>query len=239
MWAPWQLSNADVLRMGQADVMRFIMRCESKEDVQKAITLLKGYRPWYCACPYVSSPPFAPAESAEPTPAFGTRMPKLDVSAGSLLLRACLRCGDLDLALEVLHAHRQLRSSLSKTVCMEVLAALSKEGRTDDMLAAFSYMRTAQPAVVSPKSLGILLAGLGHKGQAAKAAEILLQTRAAGVKPKAFTYRCVSLSLLPPPPPPSLSVQEEGKEGGREGLHVRNRHSPTGIGQRLLPRLNP
>jgi hypothetical protein len=27
--------------------MRFIMQCESKEDAERAVTLLKSYRPWY------------------------------------------------------------------------------------------------------------------------------------------------------------------------------------------------
>jgi len=145
----------------RADVMRFLMRCETKEDVQNAVTLLKAFRPW---------------------------MPKLEVTAGSLLLRACLRAGDLDLAVEVMGAHRQLRAQLSKSVCNDLLAALSKEGRSDEMLTAFSYMRTAQPKVASAKALGIIAAGLGHAGEVSKAVEILLQTRAAGVKPSKFCY---------------------------------------------------
>lgn len=102
-------------------------------------------------------------------------MPKLEVAGGSLLLRACLRAGDLDFALDVLRAHRQLRSALSKSVCLDLLAALSKEGRTDEMLDAFSYMRAAQPGVACPKALGIIGAGLGRKGLAAQATQVLLQ----------------------------------------------------------------
>lgn len=146
----------------RADVMRFIMQCQSKEDAMKAVTLLKAYRPW---------------------------MPKLEPAAGTLLIRACLRSDDLDLALQVLHAHRQLRASLSKAACVDLLTALSKQGRTDDMLTAFAYMRVAQPAVESSKTLVVLVTGLGHAGQVGKAVELLLQTRAAGVKASAFCYR--------------------------------------------------
>ena len=60
----------------------------------------------------------------------------------------------------MLHAHRQLRASLSKSVCLDLLAALSKQGRIDDMLSAFAYMRVAQPAVEGPKALAILAAVL-------------------------------------------------------------------------------
>jgi len=146
----------------KADVMRFIMQCESKEDAEKAATLLKSYGPW---------------------------MPKLDAAGGSLLIRACLRAEEVDLALDVLRAHRQLRSFLSKSVCIDLLVALSKQGRTDEMLDAFSYMRAAQPGVACPKALGVVTAGLGRKGLAAQATQIFLQTRAAGVKPNKFCYR--------------------------------------------------
>ena len=74
-------------------------------------------------------------------------MPKLEPEAGGLLIRACLRAGDLDMALEILSAHRQLRAALSKAVCNDLLIELGKAARIDDMLAAFSYMRTAQVSV--------------------------------------------------------------------------------------------
>jgi hypothetical protein len=43
---------------------------------------------------------------------------------------------------------------------LDLLAALSKQGRIDDMLSAFAYMRVAQPAVEAPKTLAILAAVL-------------------------------------------------------------------------------
>ena len=126
-------------------------------------------------------------------------MPKLEVAGGSLLLRACLRAGDLDFALDVLRAHRQLRSALSKSVCLDLLAALSKEGRTDEMLDAFSYMRAAQPGVACPKALSIIGAGLGRKGLAAQATQVLLQVLClAAVFARKYCFRSLvsQLSLL-------------------------------------------
>ena len=152
----------------RADVLRFVMRSESKAEAEQAVALVKAYRPW---------------------------MPKLDPAAGGLLLRACIRAGELDFAVEVLHAHRQLRASLSKAVCLDLLAALSKAGKTDEMLAAFAYMRTAHPGIVSSKALGILVAGLGNAGQAAQSVDLLLQTRAAGVRPKPHAYRILLKSI--------------------------------------------
>jgi hypothetical protein len=51
------------------------------------------------------------------------------------------------MAVEILNAHRQLRAALSKAVCNDLLIVLGKAARIDDMLAAFSYMRTAQVSV--------------------------------------------------------------------------------------------
>jgi hypothetical protein len=62
------------------------------------------------------------------------------------------------MALEILNAHRQLRAALSKAVCNDLLIELGKAARIDDMLAAFSYMRTAQVSV----SVCVLQALAGH-----------------------------------------------------------------------------
>ena len=70
----------------------------------------------------------------------------------------------------MLHAHRQLRASLSKAACVDLLTALSKQGRTEDMLTAFAYMRVAQPAVESSKTLVVLVtvACTNHRPHAAR-----------------------------------------------------------------------
>jgi hypothetical protein len=86
--------------------MRFIMQCQSKEDAMKAVTLLKAYRPW-CSSHH-ARPPRTRAPRRGEAPALTrvgmrvhSRMPKLEPAAGTLLIRACLRSDDLDLALQV------------------------------------------------------------------------------------------------------------------------------------------
>ena len=219
--------------------MRFIMQCESKEDTERAVTLLKSYRPWYGTVPVNFSasawPPVVEGVRIARTDARARcRMPKLDVGGGSLLIRACLRSGDLQLALDVLHAHRQLRASLSKSVCLDLLVALSKEGRTDDLLAAFSYMRAAQPGVVCAKALGIVAAGLGQKGLASQAAQLVLQVLVLALP---SLLALLSLLALPSycflvscrassfrsclPPFPTCCNSAGGRKGGRwEGREV-------------------